>query len=651
MRDVRSSIAHFFSELRRRKVYTAAAAYIAVSLVLREVGEAVFEAFLFPDVAERILTVLLILAAPIVLVLAWIFDIGPQGVHRTADAPARGGAADRARAERVPVGVGGWIDVAPPAAPSARASESEIVEQAPAPERVRQVSIAHVRHELRTPINAIIGYGEMLLDDAEAEDDPAVEDLRRIVTAGRELLTKVDQILGAERVTGEERDVESYASQIRASLREPLNSVTGYAEMLLEASREAGRAQRVPDLERILSAARRLLELSTDIVQVATSASDATQSLSRSSALAEGVLAKLRPLAHAEEEDHQGSLLVVDDNAMNRDLLARQLARRGYVVATAENGREALDRLGEQSFDVLLLDVMMPEMDGVEVLRRLKSDAKLRELPVIMISALDEIDSVIRCLEMGAADYMTKPFHPTLLAARIGACLSARQTGAREARLRAAIAQRDDLFGRLSAGVFPASVAARLQHGEARVIDGSADASALWCDFSRAMGGASDPLERAARFESLLALLEEVARDAGVETLLVQGNAVVLASGFPAAADAHAERLAETALAFLARAAQAEVAGPRMGLHAGSFFGAVVGSDRLSYCVWGDAPELAQALSREAEAGHVHISPAVHTLVKARFACVTRGVVELAGRGQLRTWALRPGAPAATATS
>ena len=108
---------------------------------------------------------------------------------------------------------------------------------------------------------------------------------------------------------------------------------------------------------------------------------------------------------------------------MNRDTLSRHLERQGHSVAVAENGRQALDMVSTHPFDLVLLDVMMPEMDGYRVLEHLKGDDAWRDIPVIMISALDEIDSVVRCIELGAEDYLPKPFDPVLLRARIGACL------------------------------------------------------------------------------------------------------------------------------------------------------------------------------------------------------------------------------------
>ncbi|HSE02133.1 MAG TPA: SpoIIE family protein phosphatase [Burkholderiales bacterium] len=118
------------------------------------------------------------------------------------------------------------------------------------------------------------------------------------------------------------------------------------------------------------------------------------------------------------------ALLIVDDNEDNRYTLTRRLQREGYEnLTTANDGKQALDLLKSKPFDLVLLDVMMPGLTGYEVLERMRADNRLRHVPVIMISALDEIDSVIRCIELGAEDYLSKPFNPTLLRARVGASL------------------------------------------------------------------------------------------------------------------------------------------------------------------------------------------------------------------------------------
>ncbi|HEY3178789.1 MAG TPA: adenylate/guanylate cyclase domain-containing protein [Casimicrobiaceae bacterium] len=124
------------------------------------------------------------------------------------------------------------------------------------------------------------------------------------------------------------------------------------------------------------------------------------------------------------KDGHSGArLLVVDDNKVNRLLLARNVELQGHHVTTAENGRVALETLRREAFDLLLLDIEMPEMDGFQVLEQLANDLQLRDLPVIVTSSLEGLDNVVRCIELGAEDYLTKPVNPVLLKARINASL------------------------------------------------------------------------------------------------------------------------------------------------------------------------------------------------------------------------------------
>jgi two-component system NtrC family sensor kinase len=142
------------------------------------------------------------------------------------------------------------------------------------------------------------------------------------------------------------------------------------------------------------------------------------------------------------------NLLVVDDNAANRDIVKRNLERQGYHVTTASDGTEGLKLIAGGGFDLVLLDVIMPGLDGLEVLRRMKADTAMREIPVVMMSALDETSSVIRCIKMGAEDYLMKPFDPVLLNARIGASLEKK-------RLRDELVVQENLasLGALTAGI------------------------------------------------------------------------------------------------------------------------------------------------------------------------------------------------------
>ncbi|MEM6783654.1 MAG: SpoIIE family protein phosphatase [Bacteroidota bacterium] len=151
-------------------------------------------------------------------------------------------------------------------------------------------------------------------------------------------------------------------------------------------------------------------------------------------------------------------LLVVDDNELNRDMLSRRLRKRGYAVDVAHDGREALAMVEHGDFDLVLLDVMMPEMNGYEVLQRLKDDPERRHIPVIMISALDEMDSIIRCIKLGAADYLPKPFNATLLRARVEASLAVKRLHDRQRAHTESLSRELEIGRQIQRGFLPSEL-------------------------------------------------------------------------------------------------------------------------------------------------------------------------------------------------
>ena len=234
---------------------------------------------------------------------------------------------------------------------------------------------------------------------------------------------------------------ETALADLRHDLRNPIGQVLGYGEMVLDDLRDLDRPDLVADIEKIHAAAKRLLalvdeRLNADALGLAGTPPPAPIQPSPAASIPS------LPTSGAQaESEESGLLLVVDDNEENRDVLARRLQKQGHWAVTASGGREALEALADQPFDLVLLDIMMPDMDGYQVLSRIKSDPKTQRLPVIMISALDETDSVVRCIEMGAADYLPKPFNPTLLRARVGSSLREKRARDRELRYTAELAE------------------------------------------------------------------------------------------------------------------------------------------------------------------------------------------------------------------
>ena len=291
--------------------------------------------------------------------------------------------------------------------------------------------LANMRHELRSPLNAIMGYSELWLEDTQALGhrgfSPGLEKIR---VSGQHLLTLINDLLDPAKLAADQSKpelttpaLEGFGERLRHQLGAPLSNVFNQCELLLSEAAKQDQEDFIADLQKIHAAGQKLRALMDECV-----------GLTQIEAGQHGP--DLHPPGLATvigEMAAGGSVLVVDDNDINRDVLSRRLQRQGHSVAVAENGAEALQMIEARQFDLVLLDIVMPEMNGYQVLERLKADGRWREIPVIMISALDELESIVRCIELGAEDYLPKPFNSVLLRARIGACLEKKRL--REAQL------------------------------------------------------------------------------------------------------------------------------------------------------------------------------------------------------------------------
>jgi class 3 adenylate cyclase len=281
---------------------------------------------------------------------------------------------------------------------------------------------AQLRHELRTPLNHIIGYAELLLEElADGGKPELATGLAALRVDARQLLTLLNDVLAR----GQAGPPDLAAA--RGTLGAPLERIRAAGEALRRQAAQTNAESLLPDLERIRAATDRLGELLRHGGVGPDREGPGEAASARPGA---GGPTPVRPV-----------ILVVDDNEENRDMLVRRLTRQSYEVLGAAGGRAALETLGARPVDLVLLDVMMPDLDGYAVLQRLKADPALRDIPVLMISALDDLESVVRCIQLGAEDYLGKPFDPVLLQARIGACLEKKRLHDQEARHRRELAE------------------------------------------------------------------------------------------------------------------------------------------------------------------------------------------------------------------
>ncbi len=279
------------------------------------------------------------------------------------------------------------------------------------------VGQAHLRHEIRSALNAIIGYSDVLHGEAQDEgQQELLAGFKRLHKGGQRLLNIANALLEASRLeTGTlVLSLDGLVSKLRQQMQAPAAELLAFSEQLLKRSLELKRETAAADLRKVRSAVEKLLMLLERGLNAAPPSAEF-----RPAATLLGKAATKDEPAKVE----RGTVLVADESESTRDILSRQLHRDGHTVFAARNGLLALQMVQNRTFNLILLSVMLPDANGYQVLERLKANDKWRDIPVIMLSTLDDQDGVARCLEMGAEDYLAKPFNPALLKARINACL------------------------------------------------------------------------------------------------------------------------------------------------------------------------------------------------------------------------------------
>jgi CheY-like chemotaxis protein len=285
--------------------------------------------------------------------------------------------------------------------------------QAPAP----VISAAELRHRLRTPLNHLIGYSDILIEDYP-DHAPRIETLLGEASL---LLDAIQQTAGTDHQEVPYAAIDRLRNLTAAGIARVRHTVEDLRARMPEGARA--------DLDRVAAAVGVFVGALSPVNGIQPAAPPV-------------------PNAAAEPTSGPGRILVVDDNEMNREMLTRQLERQRHEVATASDGATALAMLKARPFDVVLLDMMMPGMSGFEVLQAVRADPALGNVAVILVSALDEMDSVVSCIEAGAEDYLFKPVNPTLLRARLKSTLDKQRADETVRRK-----QRLESIGLLAAGV------------------------------------------------------------------------------------------------------------------------------------------------------------------------------------------------------
>lgn len=352
----------------------------------------------------------------------------------------------------------------------------------------------------------------------------------------------------------------------------------------------------------------------------------------------------------------EAELLVVDDSRMMRAALTRSLKGLGFTnISEAVHGRDAVNKLLEKPYDLMLLDMEMPEMNGREVLAAINLDSRLKGVPVIVISAAEQMELAVECIEAGAEDYLPKPPNLTLLRARVTTSLEKKRLRdldkLRFAQLQAEkelVELEKEKSEKLLLNILPVAIAGRLKGGEKTIANGHTTVSVMFADLCgfTALSRKTNPADLVTMLNGIFTAFDTIVERHGVEKIKTIGDCYMTVGGLPTHRDDHARVVASVSLEMVNALDQInKVNGTelqmRIGIHTGPVVAGVIGKIKFTYDLWGDTVNVASRMESSGMPGMVHISEQTEQELRGHFLLEERGFVECKGLGQVKTFFLK----------
>ncbi|MBT8522924.1 response regulator [Polynucleobacter paneuropaeus] len=370
------------------------------------------------------------------------------------------------------------------------------------------------------------------------------------------------------------------------------------------------------------------------------------------------------PISKLPQTDAQASLieelqgmrvLVVDDSRTLRKFLIRELNQAGITrIDEATNGLEAVELLKLQSFDLMLLDMEMPELDGLDVLKIIKADSALSYLPIIVISGAEDFAKTVECIQIGAEDYLPKPFDPVLLKARVYSSLEKKRLRDVDRERISELQHEKELLHieqmkteKLMLNILPKPIADRLKKGEKNIAGNYPESTVLFSDlvgFTK-MSSEKTAGELVTLLNSLFTKFDQRAEDLGLEKIKTIGDAYMAVGGLPIPRADHADIVADMALGMFIDLQEFNTVhgmdlGMRIGINSGPVVAGVIGFTKFSYDLWGNTVNTASRMESTSLNGRVQISSSTQELLKSSFNIEERELIECKGLGKIMTYFL-----------
>jgi class 3 adenylate cyclase len=352
----------------------------------------------------------------------------------------------------------------------------------------------------------------------------------------------------------------------------------------------------------------------------------------------------------------KAEVLVADDSRTMRAALSRSLRELGFTnISEAVDGADAINKLLDRPYDLMLLDMEMPVMNGMEVLAAMKLKPSISGIPVIVISAADQVETAVRCIEAGAEDYLPKPPPATLLRARVTTALEKKRLKDLD-RLRFAQLQAEkelveiekEKSEKLLLNILPGAIANRLKGGEKTIANGHATVSVMFADLCgfTALSRKTSPTDLVTMLNRIFTEFDIIVEKYQVEKIKTIGDCYMMVGGLPSHRDDHAQAVAAAAMEMVSALERINQSNGtelqmRVGIHTGPVVAGVIGKIKFTYDLWGDTVNVASRMESSGLPGRVHLSEQTQQALSGDFLTEERGFVECKGLGQVKTYFLK----------
>lgn len=531
-------------------------------------------------------------------------------------------------------------------------------------ERERKALLENLRSELSVPLEVIFGYCEILTDELARIGlrDPSKskeigkfgKDLKRIVEESKAIQKQVDKIFQLAVIVTKQSsfDLAEFIRTLRHALITPLSSIIGYCELLWEDGISSCGKQVDSDLRKIYEAAQFFIDYIDKISVVAQTqleGGDLLEHFKNLSAIIHNVVVSIPPLRKKIklQPAKKGSVLIVDDNQMELDLLQRRIEFDGYEAVPCDHGSKVIEMLQKGSFDLVLLQIVMADINGFEVLKQIKKSAAFPHLPIIVLSPFKELDAVVRCFELGADDYLQKPFHSVIFKARVSDCIDKKKLTDREQEHFLNLENEKKKSEELLLSILPVVIAERLKRGEEFIADRIEEASIIFIDIVNS-SGLSEKLsaqELILLLNQVFSMIDRLLDQYQVEKIKTMGDSYMAAAGVPIPNKNHAEAIANFALKILEglkkinkeQGCELQI---RIGIHSGPVVAGIIGEKKFNYDLWGKTVNLASRMESQGVPDKIQVSEANYKLLKNKYDFIPRGEIEARGIGKISTYFL-----------